>query len=124
MRAIPITLAAVLAAGCQTATAPTAPETPAPRTAPTAPETAAPAVSPEPHMARWEQQWEDAKVTLSTARSDAAEAGAAVPPELDRQVTELLDLQIGTDQGDEARIEDLQDAVSDALRLAELLSVG
>lgn len=77
----------------------------------------------EARLARWEREWSASKQTVTTARSEAIAAGAAIPPEVDRQVTELMDRQIEDDQVEGDRIEDLQNAVSDALRLAELLSV-
>ncbi len=129
MRALPISLAAaLLLAGCQsTATPPTA----------TAPASGAPAygwgshgtaagaaATREQRLARWEREWEEAKQTVATTRAQAVASGEPVPPELDREVTELLNRTVVADQGDETRIEDLQDAVSDALRLAEILSIG
>jgi Spy/CpxP family protein refolding chaperone len=120
MRALSISLAAaLLLAGCQYATAPS--DAPAARwdSAAAAPSKA----GAEERMARWEREWEESKQSVAMARDDAATAGATIPPEVDRQVTELLDRQIEVDQDEEARIEDLQVAVSDALRLAELLSV-
>ena len=120
MRSLSISLAAVLLlAGCQTA----AVQPDAPAAGWHKGTAAATAASTEARMARWEREWEDSKQSVATARSEAIAAGATIPPEVDRQVTDLMDRQIEVDQDEEARIEDLQDAVSDALRLAELLSV-
>ncbi len=120
MRALSISLAAaLLLAGCQYPAAPS--DAPAARWDSAA---AAPSVAgTEERMTRWERKWEEAKQSVAMARDDAVAAGATIPPEVDRQVTDLLDRQIEVDQDEEARIEDLQDAVSDALRLAELFGV-
>lgn len=127
MRALTLSLAAtLLLAACQPAArAPADAGGSAPAAAPptaTAAPTAAP--SPEARMARWEREWEASKLSLAVAREEAAATGTSIPPEIDRQVTDLLDRSIGEDQDEAARIEELQDAVSDALRLAEILSVG
>ena len=82
------------------------------------------AATTEQRLARWEREWQDARQTVATARAETVAAGQTIPPEVDRQVTDLLNRRIPTGQGAEARIEDLQDAVSDALRLAELVSIG
>jgi regulator of protease activity HflC (stomatin/prohibitin superfamily) len=78
----------------------------------------------ETGVTRWEREWQQARRTVATARAEATASGARIPPELDREVTDLLGRRIADDRDDAARIEDLQDAVSDALRLAELLSIG
>ncbi len=118
MRALSTSLtAALVLAGCQPAAMP--PDAPAPAAGWHKGATA----GTDERMARWEREWEEAKQSLAMARGEAATAGRTIPPEVDRQVTEVLDRQIEVDQAEEARIEDLQGAVSDALRLAELLSV-
>jgi len=110
--------AALFLAGCQATTAPSD----APAVGWTSGAAAQPAEGAEERMARWEWEWEESKQSVATARDEAMAAGATIPPEVDRQVTDLLDRRIEGDEGSEERIEDLQDAVSDALRLAELLS--
>ena len=82
------------------------------------------APSAEERQARWQREWQEAKQTVAMARDEAAAAGNPVPPELDRQVTDLLNRRIQSEEGSEARIEELQESVSDALRLAEILSIG
>lgn len=126
MRAHAIALAAALPlAGCQTAAVP--PDTDPAGEWGKASSVRAPAradADTGARMARWEQEWQARREAVAVARDDAVAAGATVPPELDREVTALLDREVETDQDDAARIEELQDAVSDALRLAELLRSG
>ena len=121
MRVLSIPLAtALLLAGCHsTATSPAATGEGWGNAAP-----ATAAATDEERVARWEREWEEAKRKVAMARADAAAAGEPVAPEVDRQVMDLLNRRIDDAQGTEARIEDLQDAVSDALRLAELVSIG
>lgn len=115
--------AACLVAGCAATVAP--PDTPttswthaaAPGKTASRPDTAA-------RMAMWEQEWQGARQRVAAARTEAMAAGAAIPPEVDSEVSELMNRQIDEGPDEEARIEDLQNAVSDALRLAELLSIG
>ncbi len=121
MRAFAIVLAAALPlAGCYTAAVP--PDTAAGGWGSGA--AARADADTKQRLARWEQEWQERRQAVAVARNDAVAAGATVPPEVDREVTALLNRQVETDQDDEARIEDLQDAVSDALRLAELLRSG
>lgn len=117
MRVLPILLAAaLLLSGCHSTA-----QSPA---APVGVWGSGATVTPEARLARWEREWQASKRTVATARDDAVAAGAAIPPEVDRQVTDLLNRRIVGGPDPEARIDDLQDAVSDALRLAELLSIG
>lgn len=123
MRGLAISLAAfALVSGCQTASAP--PEGPVGGVSGwELAATEGPAASPTARQTRWEREWELSKERVARARDTAVAAGETVPPDVDREVTELLDRQIEGDAGSEARIKDLQDAVSDALRLAEILSI-
>ncbi len=86
----------------------------------------APATTPaetQARLANWEQQWADAKREVTVARAEAVATGTPIAPEVDAEVTELLERDLDSPDP-EVRIEQLQDAVSDALRLAELVSVG
>ncbi len=74
-------------------------------------------------VASWEGQWADARRDVIEARDEAVAAGEPVAPQVDAEVTELLERDLQSPDP-EVRIEKLQDAVSDALRLAELVSLG
>ena len=74
-------------------------------------------------VANWEEQWADAKRKVTVARAEAVAAGQPIAPQVDAEVTELLERDLQSPDP-EVRIERLQDAVSDALRLAELVSLG
>jgi len=120
MRVLPICLAAsLLLSGCYSTAAPTDASPGGWGSGAGASE-----ATTEQRLTRWEREWQEAKQTVATARAETVAAGETVPPEVDRQVTDLLNRRIEGGQGAEARIEDLQDAVSDALRLAELVSIG
>jgi hypothetical protein len=77
----------------------------------------------EARVTRWEQQWQDAKREVVEARDTARDSPRPIAPELDAEVTELLDRDLES-QNPEERISKLQNAVDDALRLAELVSIG
>lgn len=82
---------------------------------------------PEPDMdARMmcmEDAWAESKRELAATRSDAMAEGREMPPEVDAEVDEVLNRDVGG-ATDDARLEQLRDAVSDARRLAEVVSAG
>lgn len=72
---------------------------------------------------RWEQEWQTAKQEVSQARAEAVTEGRVIPPKIDDDVTELVNREI-TGPSDEEKLLRLQESVSDARRLAELVSAG
>lgn len=74
--------------------------------------------------ARWEQEWAQAKTQVVEARTNAAASGRDIPPEVEEEVTELLNRDLSGPSDDAVRLQRLQDSVSDARRLAELVSTG
>ena len=68
-------------------------------------------------------EWMDSRRRLAEARSEAMSAGRPISPEVDAEVTEVLARDIDA-PSDEVRLQRLSDAVSDARRLAELVSPG
>lgn len=86
-------------------------------------EPAATSAEIEARVANWEAQWAEARRDVTEARAEAVASGQPIAPEVDAEVTELLDRDLQSSDP-EVRIENLQDAVSDALRLAELVSIG
>jgi hypothetical protein len=82
-----------------------------------------PPTAPDTKRARWEQRLAEAKRDLVAARDIAVATQTPIAPTLEDQVTELLDRDLAAPD-DVIRIERLQDAVADALRLAELVSIG
>ncbi|MEM1431223.1 MAG: hypothetical protein AAGG09_17355 [Pseudomonadota bacterium] len=114
MRPLALLLLALAVSGCYgTTTAP--PRAPAPAVTG--------ATTDAQRRAQWEDRWTQAKHEVAVARADAIAAGTPPAPQVDAEVTELLERDIGSET-DAARIEELEDAVSDALRLAELVSLG
>lgn len=92
--------------------------------APTAtPATAEAPAMAEARVARWEGQWAAARQDVVIARQEAVSTGRPIAPEVEAEVTELLNRDLES-ADDEERIQRLQDAVEDALRLAELVRIG
>ncbi|QIE43086.1 hypothetical protein G5B39_13660 (plasmid) [Rhodobacteraceae bacterium SC52] len=71
----------------------------------------------------WEQEWATAKQEVADARAEVVAEGRSLPPKIDDDVTELVNREI-TGPSDAERLQRLQDSVSDARRLAELVSAG
>ncbi|TDL84714.1 hypothetical protein [Meridianimarinicoccus aquatilis] len=71
----------------------------------------------------WEQEWATAKQEVADARAEVVAEGRTLPPKIDDDVTELVNREI-TGPSDAERLQRLQDSVSDARRLAELVSAG
>lgn len=67
--------------------------------------------------------WAESKRDLAVARSEAKAKDRKMPPEIDAEVDEVLSRKVGGDT-DDARLEQLRDAVSDARRLAEIVSAS
>ncbi|MGS4947583.1 hypothetical protein ACVDG3_19065 [Meridianimarinicoccus sp. RP-17] len=78
---------------------------------------------PSPEIDRWQAEWARSKREVAAARTEAAVSGRDIPPQVDAEVTELLDRDVSAPT-DEERLRRLQDAVSDARRLAELVGPG
>ncbi|MEL6206809.1 MAG: hypothetical protein AAFR47_16055 [Pseudomonadota bacterium] len=116
MRAVLVLLLPMLVVLSACYTIPTASE------APPAAAASATAVTPQ-RLARWEDEWQEARQEVVVARQSAVSTGQPIPPEVDAEVTELLDRDLDA-PSDEDRLQRLQDAVSDARRLAELVSAG
>lgn len=101
---------AVLISGC-------AYETPPPTNA------AAEAAELQAKTALWEQKWAEAKREVVVARAHAKAVRRPVPPPVKKEVTELLERKV-TGPTEDVRLQRLKDSVSDAKRLALLVSVG
>jgi hypothetical protein len=78
---------------------------------------------PNGEVDRWQAEWARSKREVAEARIESVTAGRDVPPEVDAEVTELLDRDVSAPT-DAERLQRLQDAVSDARRLAELVGPG
>jgi len=82
---------------------------------------------PEPDMDAqmmcMKDAWAESKRELAEARSEAMAEGREMPPEADAEVNEVLSRNVGGDT-DDARLEQLRDAISDARRLAGIVSAG
>jgi len=74
-------------------------------------------------VACMERAWMASKRQVTEARAEAMASGRPVSPQVDAEVTEVLDRDVDGPT-DEVRLERLSDAVSDARRLAELLRPG
>lgn len=72
---------------------------------------------------RWQAEWARSKREVAEARTEAVASGRDVPPQVDAEVTELLDRDVSAPT-DAERLQRLQEAVSDARRLAELVGPG
>jgi len=70
-----------------------------------------------------ENAWAESRSELAEVRSEAIAEGREVPPAVEAEVSEVLNRNIGGDT-DDARLAQLRDAVSDARRLAEIVSAG
>lgn len=70
-----------------------------------------------------EDAWAESKRALAEVRSEAVAERRALPPEVVAEVDEVLTRDVGGDT-DDARLAELSDAVSDARRLAEIVSAG
>jgi hypothetical protein len=74
-------------------------------------------------VACMQREWTESKRQVSEARAETMASGRSIPPEVDAEVTELLNRDV-EGPNDEVRLRRLSDAVSDARRLAELLRAG
>ncbi len=84
---------------------------------------APPAPDMDARMMCMEDAWAESKRELAQARSDAMAEGREMSPEVDAEVDQVLNRKVGG-ATDEARLQQLRDAVSDARRLAEIASAG
>ncbi|EAQ25813.1 hypothetical protein ROS217_05689 [Roseovarius sp. 217] len=67
--------------------------------------------------------WAESKRELAEAKSVAVAENREMPPKVDAEVDEVLSRKVGGET-DDARLEQLRDAVSDARRLAAIVSAG
>lgn len=74
-------------------------------------------------LADWEEKWVDAKREVVEARATAIASARPIPAAVETDVEDLLDRNLEGETAED-RILLLQDAVSDALRLASLLEIG
>lgn len=82
-----------------------------------------PAPAMDAQMICMKDAWAESKRDLAEAKSVAVAENREMPPKIDAEVDEVLSRKVGGET-DDARLEQLRDAVSDARRLAAIVSAG
>ncbi|MGX0978311.1 hypothetical protein ACSSVY_004051 [Roseovarius sp. MBR-51] len=82
-----------------------------------------PAPDMDAQMICMKDAWAESKRELVEAKSVAVAENREMPPKVDAEVDEVLSRKVGGET-DDARLEQLRDAVSDARRLAAIVSAG
>ncbi|QDY71101.1 hypothetical protein [Qingshengfaniella alkalisoli] len=76
-----------------------------------------------PEIVRMEDEWAQAKQEVATERDNTVASGQAIDPQVNEDISEVLDRDTSAPNA-ELRLQRLQDAVTDARRLAELVRAG